>query len=54
MDGGAWQAKVHGVAKESDTTEHEHDTYVDIYIVGKLEYPYQTKSSIQEKLFYSI
>ena len=24
MDRGAWQALVHGVAKESDTTEHTH------------------------------
>ena len=36
MDRGCWWATVHGVAKESDTTEHEHDTYVNIYIVGKL------------------
>ena len=26
MDSGAWQAAVHGVAKESDTTEHEAQT----------------------------
>ena len=24
MDGGAWRATAHGVAKESDTTEHAH------------------------------
>ena len=24
MDGGIWQATVHGVAKELDTTEHTH------------------------------
>ena len=24
MDGGAWRATVHGVKKESDTTEHTH------------------------------
>ena len=24
MDRGAWRATVHGVAKESDTTEHAH------------------------------
>ena len=24
MEGGAWRATVHGVTKESDTTEHAH------------------------------
>ena len=27
MDRGAWQATVHGVAKESDTTEHTHNSH---------------------------
>ena len=27
MDGGAWLATVHGVTKESDTTEHKHITW---------------------------
>ena len=31
VDGGAWWATVHGVAKESDTTEPAH-TYINIYI----------------------
>ena len=26
MDGGAWQAKVPGIAKSSDRTEHAHST----------------------------
>ena len=36
MDRGCWWATVHRVAKESDTTEHEHNTYVYIHTVGKL------------------
>ena len=29
MDRGAWRATVHGVAKESDTTEHAHTHATD-------------------------
>ena len=34
MDGGAWQATVHGVAEESDTTQHAH-AIVSLYFVAQ-------------------
>ena len=40
MDRGAWQATVHGIAEESDTTERLHFIY--IYIYFKLEIGFLT------------
>ena len=40
MEGGAWLATVHGVAKESDTTEWLHYHYVPppVHVKSSLEY----------------
>ena len=37
MDGGAWWATVHGVAKESDTTERLHFHFVHLGFPGGSE-----------------
>ena len=40
MDRGAWQATVHGISKESDTTEHaDMLTQFLAYIVGSDHLP---------------
>ena len=37
MDRGAWWATVHGVARESDTTEHTHThTHTHMYKEGTI------------------
>ena len=54
MDRECWWATFHGVAKESDASEHEHKIYVYTYIVVKLYILTIPNLLIQEKLFHSI
>ena len=37
MDGGAWRATVHGVTKESDTTEQQTLSLSEGHLRGSLE-----------------
>ena len=49
MDRGAWWASVHGVAKESDMTEHRHTHSVYFNVISSL-FCTGAKSIIREEV----
>jgi len=60
MDKGAWRATVHGVAKESDTTQWLNDSNTTSYPAGlqvhdgELIFPHLKKKKIEIQSLYNV